>query len=298
MSDLIVDGIYEGGRSGHSGDDPFSRLLSVSNMGGFRYRGSLGALELLVLTTTLSDPDWPDSLDAETGVFTYYGDNKHPGRALHATPRHGNEILRDVFELSRGSIAERLRVPPILIFASTRKGRDVQFLGLAVPGTLSLRPSEDLVAVWKLAQGQRFQNYRARFTILDAPLLSRTWIQDIIAGNPGTPRAPEAWISWRQTGHISPLLATRSIEHRRKAEQLPSDSEGHAIIHEIYRHFSERPHDFEYFAAALAKIMLPDIAAIDVTRPSRDGGRDAVGKLRVGVGPGAILVDFALEAKC
>jgi hypothetical protein len=37
---------------------------------------------------------------------------------------------------------------------------------------------------------------------------------------------------------------------------------------------------------------------LDVTRPSRDGGRDAVGKLRVGTGPGAILADFALEAKC
>src|SRR4029079_5444702 len=34
------------------------------------------------------------------------------------------------------------------------------------------------------------------------------------------------------------------------------------------------------------------------TRPSRDGGRDAVGKLRVGSGPSGILVDFALEAKC
>ncbi|WP_163069640.1 restriction endonuclease, partial [Acinetobacter baumannii] len=36
----------------------------------------------------------------------------------------------------------------------------------------------------------------------------------------------------------------------------------------------------------------------DVTRPSRDGGRDAVGQLRIGAGPASILVDFALEAKC
>lgn len=43
---------------------------------------------------------------------------------------------------------------------------------------------------------------------------------------------------------------------------------------------------------------MPDIAELDVTRPSRDGGRDAVGQLRVGSGPSAILVDFALEAKC
>jgi hypothetical protein len=44
--------------------------------------------------------------------------------------------------------------------------------------------------------------------------------------------------------------------------------------------------------------MLPDVAVLDVTRPSRDGGRDAVGQMRVGTGPSGILVDFALEAKC
>lgn len=45
-------------------------------------------------------------------------------------------------------------------------------------------------------------------------------------------------------------------------------------------------------------MLLPDIASLDLTRPSRDGGRDAVERLRIGSGPGSILVDFALEAKC
>jgi hypothetical protein len=44
--------------------------------------------------------------------------------------------------------------------------------------------------------------------------------------------------------------------------------------------------------------MMPDVVTLDVTRPSRDGGRDGVGQLRVGTGPSGILVDFALEAKC
>ncbi len=44
--------------------------------------------------------------------------------------------------------------------------------------------------------------------------------------------------------------------------------------------------------------MIPDIATLDVTRPSRDGGRDAIGQLRVGSGRSSILADFALEAKC
>ena len=36
----------------------------------------------------------------------------------------------------------------------------------------------------------------------------------------------------------------------------------------------------------------------DVTRPTRDGGRDAIGAYRIGDGPSGIIVDCALEAKC
>ena len=73
----------------------------MSNQGGFRYRGSVAALEMVVLTSSMSDPDWPDALDPETGVFTDYGDNKRPGRTLHETPRNGNELLSRVFKTRR-----------------------------------------------------------------------------------------------------------------------------------------------------------------------------------------------------
>lgn len=45
-------------------------------------------------------------------------------------------------------------------------------------------------------------------------------------------------------------------------------------------------------------MLIPDIVDVDVTRPSRDGGRDAIGKMKIGRGPSAVLVEFALEAKC
>ena len=92
-ADLRVDATYQGGRTGNAGDDPFPRLLGLSNMGGFRYRGTLAELDMVVLTSSLTDPEWPDGLDQDTGVFTYYGDNKDPGQALHDTPRNGNELL-------------------------------------------------------------------------------------------------------------------------------------------------------------------------------------------------------------
>jgi hypothetical protein len=298
-ANLVVDAVYQGGRSGNAGDDPLNALLTVSLMGGFRYRGSLDNLELVVLTTTLSDVDWPDSIDRETGVFTYFGDNKKPGQELHGTPRHGNEILRNLFGMAHGSSSDRQRLPPVFIFHSTGSYRDMRFAGLAVPGTSDLRASEDLVAIWRVAAGRRFQNYRARFTILDVPVVSRSWISDVLACNPLSKNAPAAWSSWIASGDRRPLLATRSNEkYRNKVEQLPTDAEGKAIVAAIHTWFEGRSHDFEYCAASLTRMMLPDIASIDVTRPSRDGGRDALGKLRLGREAASILVDFAVEAKC
>jgi len=297
-ADLCVDAIYQGSRNRNAGDDPLSALLKVSNQGGFRYRGSLERPEMVVLTSTLCEPDWPDSLDLETGVFTYFGDNKSPGRELHATPRHGNELLRRLFEAAHSGKDGRAWIPPLFIFSNSGQWRDVVFLGLAVPGTVDLRPSEDLVAIWKTARGHRFQNYRARFTILDAANISREWLNDIIHKNPETQSAPRAWKKWKETGRLTPLLSKRSIEYRTKTEQLPADETERAIVEAIAAYFQDKATDFEPCAGAIARMMMPDITSLDVTRPSRDGGRDAVGQMRIGLGSSSILVDFALEAKC
>jgi len=61
----------------------------------------------------MKDLDWPDHLDTETGIFTYFGDNKKPGHELHDTPRFGNLLLRDMFERAHGSKSERALVPPV-----------------------------------------------------------------------------------------------------------------------------------------------------------------------------------------
>jgi hypothetical protein len=297
-SDLTVDAVYRGNRNGNAGDDPFPRLLSLSNQGGFRYRGSMKTLEMLVLTSSMADSDWPDSVDRETGVFTYYGDNKKPGRGLHDTPRRGNELLRDIFDNAHMGVDGRRRVPPVLLFANTGEWRDARFLGLAVPGTDSGRISEDLVAIWRVAGGKRFQNYRARFTILDVPVVSRTWIKDILEGTAYTDNSPEPWRRWVDLGRIQALKATRSLEYRTKAEQLPVDPVDAALLTTIRSFFKSRPVEFERCAASIARMMLPSIASMDLTRPSRDGGRDATGLLRIGSGASGILVEFALEAKC
>jgi hypothetical protein len=298
VSDLQVDAIYQGGRRGNAGDDPLGPLLKVSNSGGFRYRGNMDKFSMIVLTTGMSDPDWPDSIDRETGVFTYYGDNKVPGQALHATPRRGNELLRRVFQDAHSDADARRKIPPIFVFSTAKKWRDVVFLGLVVPGTSDLNASEDLVAVWHSNAERRFQNYRARFTVLDAGVISRDWIDDVINGSDPLLRAPSAWRLWIETGQCRALRSTRSLPWRSKTEQQPNDEEGRSLIHTIHSHFSQKPHLFEHFAARLAELLLPGAHDLDVTKPSRDGGRDAIGKLRIGRGSSSISVDFALEAKC
>ena len=296
--DLSVDATYRGGRQGNAADDPLPSLLGVSTGGGFRYRGDLDRLRLVVLTSSLKDPDWPDTVDLESGTYTYYGDNKRPGRALHDTPRKGNELLRRIFDLASSGRSERRRVPPVLVFANSGEFRDVVFRGLAVPGTVGVRPSEDLVAVWKTADGRRFQNYRSRFSILDTPVVSRAWLDDVLSGNPHSSNAPAAWTAWVDRGEADVLRSTRSLEHRTKAEQLPQRAHDRAMLAAIRSHFALDYHAFEHCAAALARFLLPDIAAIDLTRRSRDGGRDAVGQFRIGDESSGILVSFALEAKC
>lgn len=99
-ANLIVDAVYEGGSAGNAGDDPISRLLpGAGNQGGFRAAGSGADKKFVVLYTSGADPDWPDELDASTGQFTYYGDNKRPGHDLHDTARGGNALLRHAFGL-------------------------------------------------------------------------------------------------------------------------------------------------------------------------------------------------------
>lgn len=296
-SDLVLDRVYKGGTAKGAAADPLTRLLpGVGNQGGFRAMGSTAkdTIRLVVLYTSGAEPDWPDELDPYTGAFTYFGDNRSPGRELHDTPRKGNLLLRSVFERAHGGPAERAKVPPFLLFDKPGTGRDVRFRGLLAPGSDRTSGEEDLVAVWRTTQGQRFQNYRARFTVLDAGSVTRSWIEELSAGKSLGPSCPPAWRSWTETGRYLPLQAPPTVIVRRRDEQepLPADK---PLLNLVYQHFKDRPTDFEQFAADLWRASQPKV---DLTRPWRDGGRDAVGDYLLGPRADPVAVEFALEAKC
>lgn len=299
-ADLHVDRLYDGGRRGRVSDDPLSRLLPVGLQGGFRVKGSVvkGTVVLGALFTTNGEADWPDSLDPHTGVLTYFGDNRRPGHELHDTPRSGNRLLRDLFSWSYDTV-ERRRVPPLTVFEKAGPGRRIRFRGLAVPGAAGLSPDDELQAVWRTSAGARFQNYRARFTILDVPSVGRRWLEAACQGRALEDEGcPDAWAAWVDGRKYTPLTAPPTTVVRTREQQLPSDRAGQALLDAVRDTFRDREHDFERCAVELWRLIAPATGRCDVTRASRDGGRDAVGEYVVGPGTDAVTIDFALEAKC
>ena len=298
-TDLVIDRIYHCGRAGNTADDPLGKLLPVGNQGGFRTAGSSkrDAVKIAVLYTSGAEPDWPDALDPYTGMFTYFGDNRSPGRLLEDTPRKGNLLLSRAFARAHGEPTDRAKVPPFLLFDKPSGGRDVRFRGLLAPGSDRLSGEEDLVAIWRTTLGQRFQNYRARFTVLNVPVVSRAWINQLLDDESLGTACPSAWRAWVESRTYAALAAppTAIIRSREQQEPLPRDK---SLLSLVHRHFSSNPYGFERFAADLWAASERNVEKIDVTRPWRDGGRDATGDYLIGPPSDPVAVEFALEAKC
>ena len=224
-TDLVIDAVYEGVPSRNLSGAALSKLLpGIGNLGGFRAAGHGDDKKFVILYTSGEDKDWPDRLDLNTGQFVYFGDNKSPGHELHDTGRRGNRILRRVFDLLHATPPDRKRIPPFFIFKkypTPRSSRSVQFKGLAAPGFTGLPATSDLVAVWKTSKGQRFQNYQATFSVLDAPVINRAWLCDLANGISLTTNVPEAWSEWVSKGRYRALTAESTTVIRGRDEQVP-----------------------------------------------------------------------------
>lgn len=302
--DLHVDAVYEGGTGTSGGGDPIARLLpGIGIQGGFRSSGKGPDKRLVVLYTSGADLDWPDTIDHELGKFTYFGDNKTPGHELHDTHLKGNEILRRVFDCIHSRPAKRPQIPPFLVFRkhpTDKSSRSIQFKGLAVPGYEGEPSTEDLVALWKSNGTYRFQNYKATFTLLDIPVVSAEWIKAVMKDDAAmiNQLQPRPWQVWRDKGIYLPLKAEPARRIRTQTEQEPANEAQWTILLIVHEWFSESPHAFEAFAAYVFSLQDERVRIDEVTRPSVDGGRDALGSYRLGLLSDPVLVDFALEAKC
>ena len=308
-ADLVVDTIYKGGNVNGKGSEVLSKLMpGCSNSGGFRKimrKDGSGLPAYVVLYTSMSELAWPDYLDEETGIFRYYGDNRNPGRALLDTPRKGNQLLEFVFDCLNSKDGSINNIPPFFIFKKTGTGWDVQFLGLAAPGNPKISPDRDLVAFWRTLDESRFQNYEAYFTVLDTnEPIDRKWLDTLINDHDNSLQyAPDVWKRFIKEGRngISPLIAKKLPKVPDKYTQLQSDNEGMICLNKIRAHYKDNAYGFEKCAKDILEKMDERFQDFTLTRPWRDGGRDALGYYVIGSGSKAnypLRIDCALEAKC
>jgi len=308
-ADLVIDCIYKGGTAPNMSAEPFHKLIpGCENAGGFRKKlredGS-GKYAYVVLYTSMEELEWPDYLEEETGIFRYYGDNREPGKELTDTKKKGNKILEMAFALlNEGTHLEDM--PPFFIFKKTGKGRDIQFLGLAAPGNPKISPDKDLVAFWRTVKEKRFQNYEAYFTVLDtgANAIPRKWIESLIYDHDNNLQyAPDVWKKFIKEGRngIQALKAPKIFKIPSRYEQLQSDEEGNKCLAYIRNYYRAFPQAFEACATDIIGKMDSNFVDFTLTRPWRDGGRDAIGHYTISTGGKAncpLKIDCALEAKC
>lgn len=222
-ADLIPGEVYEG-KSGKQGD-VLKELLRVSNGGGFRYRRPKkiekgkeknSTDKYAFVTLEMVDNElFPNKFDEVRGLLKYYGDNAKGPNFLD-TGKRGNAILKESFDkLNCFNITED--IPPFFVFRKT-EGSNRKFLGLAVPGHPSIRPSESLKLIkGQTEDGDDFLNYEAYFTILDTgeKPITRKWITSLIEDNENNlSYAPDAWKEFIEKGEITPLEVIHEYKNR------------------------------------------------------------------------------------
>jgi len=108
---------------------------------------------------------------------------------------------------------------------------------------------------------------------------------------------PDVLKVWRRTGAYTPLKAEVAIRHRKVEDQVPVES-NHRKISSWWLTFKNDEVCFERSAGRICEMMLGNVTHLEITRASRDGGRDGMGKYRLGGLGNGVDVEFALEAKC
>lgn len=128
------------------------------------------------------------------------------------------------------------------------------------------------MGIWKSAEGQRFQNYRSHFTILDVPVVGRRWLYDLAAGDSLTEHAPHAWREWVTKGHYLPLTAEPTTTIRSVAQQTVDTKLKADILETIWGHFTATPQAFDAFAARIYQMTDTRVVVDEITRGVVDGG--------------------------
>jgi len=218
---LTIDNLYRDLNSDQAGIvDEFNQFFrfkfpngntrGIQAVAGFRpkSRHDIKETDILkcafcVIYTTYQEDEWPDHMDFNSGIFTYYGDNKEPGTEINDKKRFGNLFLEYLFENLHKNL--RNKIQPVLCFEKVKikkQGSFMRFLGLAAPGGHGISYDDDLVPEWRTKDNKKFENYRAKFTIIDEPIIQRSWLEDMVNGIQSfeSVHCPTLWKKWIETG--------------------------------------------------------------------------------------------------
>ena len=115
--------------------------------------------------------------------------------------------------------------------------------------------------------------------------------------------APEAWKKFVKEGRngIQALKAPKIFKIPSRYEQLQSDEEGTKCLNYIRNYYNAFPQAFEACATNIVSKMDKNFVDFMLTRPWRDGGRDAIGHYVISTGEKAnypLKIECALETKC
>lgn len=307
---LRIDKRYKNTNNWKNPSDEFNKFFrfddnkGITNVPGFRPKSrsdindtDITKCAFCILVTTFSEHDWPDELNPQTGIFTYYGDNKEPGASLENTPVKGNKFLAHIYNQLHINLREDIQ--PILCFQTLKiDGKSyMRFLGLAAPGARGLSATEDLVAIWKVKNNQRFQNYRSTFTILNEELIHKDWLVDLVSGiKPHKSEyCPESWKYWIKTGIYDALECNSEIRPRTENEQFPQTPKERFVLDYIKNNLTDR--EFEFACPEILKILDANFKGLYVTPRTKDKGRDVIGKYYLGHLGHQIILDVSIEAK-
>ena len=236
-ANLIQQAVYKGGSNKNPmKDDPLSKIFiiegcekGIGNQGGFRKtskekdgRKINGTIAFVVIVDSGKQVEWPNEMDEDTGIFTYYGDNRTVGNNIFRTKNLGNKFLYEIFSKSYLGPDERATIPPIFIFKSTGSGSDKKFIGLAVPGVRGKSMEESLERrVFKVDEGE-FENYVANFTVLDVEggVIDRDWLKDLKNMNSKfSYEAPKEWNEFVLNG-LNNISINKSYEEIEIREEV------------------------------------------------------------------------------
>ena len=94
------------------------------------------------------------------------------------------------------------------------------------------------------------------------------------------------------------MTSQKTVSIRTINEQLPNNKIEWKLLEAIFEYFSSEPILFENLAAEIFRMTDSKIIIDEVTRGSIDGGRDAIGRIKLGLNDDPIFAEFAIEAKC